>query len=170
MRKFFIFLACLAVPTQAFAGWTSRVDEAAFGKSTATATSDLEGVSSTFFECVNEELAFGLIVLSKNDNNLSGSATVKVMVDDNPAEDFEVNMGSTVGGYLRFTNEDPKVAETLARKVMAAKKTVDTGVVQKDGKLWLPTKRRTKGSTKAIAAVLKACKLEIATSPADEKK
>jgi hypothetical protein len=170
MRRTLIFLLCLGIPAQAFANCTSRVDEAAFGKSTATATSDLDGASSMFFECVNDELAFGLFVLSKNEENLSGQATVKVMVDDEPAEDFEVSMGSTVSGHLRFTNEDPKVAASLARRVMAAKKTVDTGVVQKDGKIWLATKRRTKGSTKAIAAVLKACKIETADSPTDAKK
>lgn len=164
----FGILAVLLNVQAAGAGWDATVEEAAFGKTTARAASDYKGGSSFFFECVNDELAFGIIVIARNDQgqHQAGNATIRVMVDEPPHEDFTVEIGSTIGGMLRLTSTDPDDAEKLAFKVMAAKNKIDTGVLQGDGGIWLATKRSTRGVTAAISKVLKACNVEMPEPPA----
>lgn len=148
--------------TYARAGWSAQVEEAAFGKTEARAITDLKGASFMFFECVNDELSFGMVIISRNDEGQqTGTGTVRVMVDDPPHEDYEVEIGSTVGGQLRLTSKDPEQAAKLATRVMTAKKSVDTAVLQSDGGLWLATKRSAKGSKTAIGKVLKACDVDL---------
>jgi hypothetical protein len=162
-----VIIAAFAVGiTGANANWNVEVEEAAFGQTEARATSSYKSGAAFFFECVNNELAFGMVVVSRNDEGQqSGMATVRVMVDEPPHEDFEVDIGSTIGGMLRLTSRNPDDAERLAFKVMSAKKSVDTGVLQNDGGIWLATKRSTRGAKNALARVLKACNVEIPSPP-----
>lgn len=149
------------------AGWSVEVEEAAFGKTEARAITDVKGASALFFECVDDELSFGMVILSRNDEGQqAGTGTMRVMVDEPPHEDYDVDIGSTVGGQLRLTSRNPDEAEKLAFKIMAAKKSVDTAVLQADGGLWLPTKRSSKGAKNSISKVLKACKIDIPQPPA----
>jgi hypothetical protein len=79
-------LFLIATSSVSYAGWSVSVEEAAFGKTEARAVSGTRGASEMFFECVDGEFGFGLIILSKNDEEKSGRAVLKL------DEEFEVNI------------------------------------------------------------------------------
>lgn len=153
-------LAFLASTFHAMA-WDVKLEEEAFGQRDGIATSEFRNGGSMFVECQQGKLAFGLITLEKNDDGNSGTITFRLAIDGAQHKDYDVEIGSTRAETYRMTSDSPEESLEVLKAIAVAKKRIETALVGADGSLIYTAKREVSGSSRAMHAIAKACKLTL---------